>query len=122
MTEAAEARIEEIAEAVESAPSEVGGDELTTLLEGSMHPEFDVRSPAGDALEELIEGLSESEIAERFDADRLRGRLRTRDPILRFLAVTGYEPAKPRLEALTAGAAASDVVADAAAGALERLG
>lgn len=79
MTEVSEDRIEEIAEVVESDPSDVDADELAILLEGSIHSDFDVRSPAGDALEELVEELSESAITERFDVDLLRGRLTTED-------------------------------------------
>ena len=79
MTQVSEARIEEIADAVESDPSAVGDDDLTTLLEGVAHSDFDIYSPAGDALEALVDGLSNEEIDARFDADRLRGRLTAED-------------------------------------------
>ena len=77
MTQAFEDRIEAVAEVVESDPSAVDDDGLTALLDGIVHSEYDVYSPASEALEDLVEGLSDEEIDARFDADRLRGRLTT---------------------------------------------
>ena len=77
MTQVSEDRIEEIADAVESDPSAVGDDDLSRLLEGIVHADYDISSPASEALEQLVDELSDEEITERFDADRLRGRLTT---------------------------------------------
>jgi len=77
MTQVSQEQIEEIADAAESDPSAVGDDDLAALLEGVVHSDYDISSPASEALEELVEGLSDEEITERFDADRLRGRLTT---------------------------------------------
>ena len=65
------------------------------------------------------DGFADAEgwIATQFSSTGERRQLR----LLRFLDAAGYEPVEPRLEELTAGAAASDVVAEAAANALERL-
>ena len=77
MTQVSEGRIEAVAAVVESDPSAVDDDGLTALLDGIVHPEYDVASPASETLEDLVEGLSDEEIDARFDADRLRGRLTT---------------------------------------------
>ena len=77
MTQVSEDRIEEIADAVESDPSAVGDDDLTALLEAVVHADYDIASPASEALKQLVDELSDEEITERFDADRLRGRLTT---------------------------------------------
>jgi len=77
MMQVSEDRIETVAAAVESDPSTVGDDDLTALLDGIAHPDYTIHSPAGDALEDLVEGLSDEEIDARFDADRLRGRVTT---------------------------------------------
>lgn len=75
MTEVSEGQIEEIAAVVESDPSDVDDDGVSALLDGIVHSKYDIYSPASDAFTELVEGLSDEEIADRFDADRLRGRL-----------------------------------------------
>lgn len=69
--------MEKLTETVESSPGEIGRRELETLLRGIQHPDYGIHGVAGDALEELVGGWSEEEIADQFDAELLSGRLDT---------------------------------------------